>query len=68
MGLVDSKLDTILWPPDRFGQIVTPDLSAKSDKIRQRKQRGPAWRKEMDEVERAKRRQARVTVAHPGNA
>ena len=56
-GLVDSKLSFIIWPVDRIGPIskpVLPDLKAK---------RGPAWRRNMNEVERQQRREARVTVA-----
>ncbi|KAI0347369.1 LexA/Signal peptidase [Trametopsis cervina] len=64
LALVDSRLHTIVWPLDRMGPIPNPDLSQEA--ARQRNlQRGPAWRKEMDEFARARKRQARVTTAPP---
>ncbi len=59
MGLVDSKLSYIFWPPERFGPIekpAHPDPKAK---------RGQTWRKEMNDFERERRRQARVIAASP---
>lgn len=57
LALLDSKLSFIVWPPERQGPILKPtppDPKAK---------RGPAWRKEVNDVERARRREARVTIA-----
>ncbi|KAI0772713.1 peptidase S24/S26A/S26B/S26C [Irpex lacteus] len=62
LGLIDSRLDTILWPPNRYGPIVNPDLSKEQQRRRERN-RGPAWRREMDEFDRERRRQARVAKA-----
>ncbi|KAI0091930.1 LexA/Signal peptidase [Irpex rosettiformis] len=62
LGLIDSRLDTILWPLDRYGPVINPDLTMEQQK-RRAQNRGPAWRKEMDEFDRERRRQARVVKA-----
>lgn len=66
LGLIDSRVDTIIWPPARFGPVLAPDLSKESE--RRKSHRGPAWRKEMAEFDRERRRQARVAVAVDGSS
>ncbi|KIP12671.1 hypothetical protein PHLGIDRAFT_113275 [Phlebiopsis gigantea 11061_1 CR5-6] len=56
LGLIDSKLSAIVWPPARFGPILEPGTG------KHRPQSGPAWRRERDSLERDKRRQSRVTI------
>ncbi|KAJ3524664.1 hypothetical protein NM688_g8522 [Phlebia brevispora] len=57
LGLLDSKLSFIVWPVERIGPILKPSPPGPKAK------RGPAWRREMDEVDRQRRREARVVVA-----
>lgn len=61
LGLIDSRAHAIFWPPGRFGRILTPDL-AKEQERRNERDRGPAWRKEMAEFERERKRQARINI------
>ena len=56
LALLDSKLSYILWPLERMGPILKPTPPGPKAK------RGPAWRKQADDVDRARRREARVTV------
>lgn len=56
LALIDSKLAFIIWPWDRRGPLRRP-LSTVNKKIQ-----GPTWRVEQAELERERRRRARVTV------
>ncbi|KAH9938556.1 peptidase S24/S26A/S26B/S26C [Fomitopsis serialis] len=57
LALIDSKLIWIVWPQQRFGPLLTP---AEPDP---RASRGPSWRVEKAAMERAHRRNSRVTTA-----
>jgi len=62
LGLVDSKATTIIWPPDHIRYLITPDLS-KANARRGHRIRDLTWRREMNEFERERKRQARVVKA-----
>jgi len=55
-GLLDSKLTYIIWPLDRSGPLKPPALPKK----KLGEPRGPQWRFQMAEYERAQSRRARV--------
>ncbi|KAI0796567.1 LexA/Signal peptidase [Abortiporus biennis] len=56
LGLIDSKLDFIVWPPERWGALPTPKAPDP------RAPRDLNWRRDMADFERQERRKARVTI------
>ncbi|OSD04357.1 LexA/Signal peptidase [Trametes coccinea BRFM310] len=58
LGLVQSRLACILWPPDRMGALGKPSVVRRDAPVG-----SPEWRKGKAELEREKWRNSRVTVA-----
>lgn len=57
LGLIDSKLTFIIWPPPRFGPLPTP-LQRKTGT-----EEGRVWRRGFVEMDREKWRDSRVKKA-----
>lgn len=67
LALFDSKLSFIIYPPQRFGPLLTPT------RPNQKASRGPEWRSNAADYDRQEKRKARVTIPsslphrpHPG--